>query len=171
VPYFAAALVRTADGWAGHELDLDEVGDIDGVADLLRDLVEGGAGPALMFLEEDDEYFLVVRVDAAVDEARSFISDVRAVETSELAARLYDESSADPVLSVDEGAAPAEDEEDTARPEGEPGGDDAILADLGTRPPDLRDLCVEEGLLPADVIYTLCERAGCAEVLEELRGA
>ena len=25
--------------------------------------------------------------------------------------------------------------------------------------------------LPADVIYAVCERAGCAEVLEDLRGA
>ena len=30
-------------------------------------------------------------------------------------------------------------------------------------------LCAEEGLLPADVLTTLCERAGCDDVLESLR--
>jgi putative tRNA adenosine deaminase-associated protein len=119
-----------------------------------------------MFLEENDEYFLVVRVDTSeTDEARSFISDVRSVETSELAAKLYDESTTEPLV-IDEDA----DEESSARPEGEPGGDDAVLADLGTKPTELRELCAEEGMLPADVIYTLCERAGCVEVLEEMRG-
>jgi putative tRNA adenosine deaminase-associated protein len=170
VSYFAAAVVRTPDGWTGRELDLDDVEDIDGVADLLRDALADGDGPALLFLEEDDEYFLVVRVESSdADEARSFISDVRSVETSELAAKLYDEAAADPVVVDDESE--DDDEESSARPEGEPGGDDAILADFGTRPADLRELCAEEGLLPADVIYTLCERAGCADVLEELRGA
>ena len=164
--YFAAAVIRTPDGWTGRELDLDDVEDIDGVADLLRDSLADGGGPAVMFLEENDEYFLVVRVDTNdADEARSFISDVRSVETSELAAKLYDET-ADVVVDDD-----ADDDESSARPEGEPGGDDAIVADLGTKPAELRELCAEEGLLPADVIYTLCERAGCVEVLEELRGA
>jgi putative tRNA adenosine deaminase-associated protein len=170
VTYFAAAVVRTPDGWTGRELDLDDVEDIDGVADLLRDTLGDGDGPALMFLEENDEYFLVVRVESTdSDEARSFISDVRSVETSELAAKLYDESAADPV--ADDEAEDDDDDESSARPEGEPGGDENILADLGTRSGDLRELCTEEGMLPADVIYALCERAGCAEVLEELRGA
>lgn len=161
--YFAAALARSADGWTGRELELDDVADLDGVADLLRDVAEEHAATvALMFLEENDEYFLVVRVDGDGD-ARAFISDVRAVETSELAAMLY-EDTADP-------APVPEDEEESPRPEGDPGGDDTLLADLGTRATKLRELCAEEGLLPADVISTLCERAGCADVLEELRGA
>jgi putative tRNA adenosine deaminase-associated protein len=170
VTYFAAAVVRTPDGWTGRELDLDDVEDIDGVADLLRDALGEADGPALMFLEENDEYFLVVRVESSdSDEARSFISDVRSVETSELAAKLYDEAAAEPVAADEDGE--DDDEESSARPEGEPGGDDNIVADLGTKAGELRDLCVEEGMLPADVIYALCERAGCADVLEELRGA
>lgn len=167
--YFAAAVVRTPDGWTGRELDLDDVEDIDGVSDQLRDALADGDGPALMFLEENDEYFLVVRVESSdSDEARSFISDVRSVETSELAAKLY-EAAADPVVDDEDGE--DDDEESSARPEGEPGGDEAILADLGTKAADLHGLCTEEGMLPADVIYALCERAGCADVLEDLRGA
>jgi putative tRNA adenosine deaminase-associated protein len=99
------------------------------------------------------------------DEPRSFISDVRVVETSELAAKLYDEAG-EQVVDLNE-----DDDESSARPEGEPGGDDGIVADLGTKPADLLELCAEEGLLPADAIYTICERAGCVDVLEELRGA
>ena len=32
-------------------------------------------------------------------------------------------------------------------------------------------LCAEEGQLPADIISSLCESAGCLDALEELRGA
>jgi hypothetical protein len=35
----------------------------------------------------------------------------------------------------------------------------------------LIQLCAEEGALPSDVIASLCERAGCLDVLDELRGA
>jgi hypothetical protein len=31
-------------------------------------------------------------------------------------------------------------------------------------------LCAEEGQLPSDVISTLCEAAGCLDVLDKLRG-
>jgi putative tRNA adenosine deaminase-associated protein len=166
VTYFATAIVRTSEGWSGQEVDLDEVEDLDGVTDLLRDLLDDTRGPALLMLEENDEYFLLVRLDGAdTDEPRSFISDVRSVETSDLAAKLYDETG-EQVVDLDD-----DDDESSARPEGEPGGDDGIVADLGTKPAALRELCAEEGLLPADAIYTICERAGCVDVLEELRGA
>lgn len=169
MPHFAAALVRTADGWKGEELELDAVEDLDGVADALRDLLPDDEGTALMFLEENDEYFLVARVDGDSDEPRVFLSDVRAIETSELAARLFDETATEPILDDEP---PGDDESDGGAPaEGAPGGDEAILADFGTRAAQLRELCAEEGMLPADVIYALCERAGCVDVLEELRGA
>jgi putative tRNA adenosine deaminase-associated protein len=169
VPYFAVALARKGGQWTGQEIDLDDVGDLDGVTDTLRDMIGEGGGPALMFLEENDEYMLAVRVDGVDDDAdpRSFISDIRAVETSELAAKLYDVVTPEPALDLDDDS----DEESAAKPEGEPGGDDAIVVDLGTPAQELLDLCSEEGNLPADVIYAVCERAGCGELLEELRGA
>ena len=164
--YFAAALARTADGWTGRELDLRDVEDLESLAEELRDLVEEqNAGPALLLLEEDDEYVGVVRVDAGdLDEPRVFLSDRRAVQASDVAAMLWEEAEDETDLDDD-------DEDEGTRPVAEPVGDAELLADLGTPGPELIDLCAEEGLLPADVLTTVCERAGCADVLEELREA
>jgi putative tRNA adenosine deaminase-associated protein len=164
VPYFAAALARTEGGWTGVELDLAEVEDLESLADLLRDLTGEGAGPALLLLEEDDEYFAVVRVDGgagSLDEPRVFLSDRRAVLASSVAAMLWED--------VDAPADDEEDDEETARPLAEPVGEAGLLADLGTSANDLLGLSTEEGLLPADVLTTVCERAGCDDVLEQLR--
>lgn len=161
--YFAAALARTEQGWTGVELDLAEVEDLESLADLLRDLTGEGPGPALMLLDEDDEHLAVVRVDGGsngLDEPRVFLSDRRAIQNSDVAAMLWEEAD---VEEADE------DEDEGPRPIAEPVGDTAVLADLGTPPADLLELCAEEGLLPADVLTTVCERAGCDEVLERLR--
>lgn len=161
--YFAAALARTGDGWTATEVDLSEVEDLEGLAELLRDQTGEGDGPALLLLEEDDEYLAVVRVDGGsgggLDEPRVFLSDVRAVQGSEVAAMLWEaaEEHAD------------DDEDEGTRPVAEPVGDSGLLADLGTSAPELLRLCAEEGLLPADVMTELCERAGVADVLEGLR--
>jgi putative tRNA adenosine deaminase-associated protein len=163
VSYFAAALARSEQGWTGVELDLDEVDDLEGLADLLRDLTGDGAGPAVLLLEEDDEHLAVVRVDGgagSLAEPRVFLSDRRAVLASDVAAMLWEDA--------DEESGDDDDDEGT-RPIAEPVGDTALLADLGTPAQDLLDLCAEEGLLPADVLTALCERAGCDDVLERLR--
>ena len=161
--YFAAALARSEQGWTGVELDLDEVDDLESLADLLRDLTGDGAGPAVLLLEEDDEHLAVVRVDGgagSLAEPRVFLSDRRAVLASDVAAMLWEDA--------DEESGDDDDDEGT-RPIAEPVGDTALLADLGTPAQDLLDLCAEEGLLPADVLTALCERAGCDDVLERLR--
>ncbi len=160
--YFAAALARSEQGWTGVELDLAEVEDLETLADLLRDLTGEGPGPALLLLEEDDEHLAVVRVDGgagSLAEPRVFLSDRRAVANSEVAAMLWE----------DEDEAADDDEDEGTRPIAEPVGDTAVLADLGTSARELLDLCAEEGLLPADVLTTLCEHAGCDDVLERLR--
>ncbi len=161
--YFAAALARTEQGWTGVELDLSEVDDLEELADLLRDLSGDGGGPALLLLEENDEHLAVVRVDGgagSLSEPRVFLSDRRAVAASEVAAMLWDDGEDD----SDE-----DDEDEGNRAIAEPVGDTAVLADLGTPAAQLLDLCAEEGLLPADVLTTLCENAGCDDVLERLR--
>ena len=161
--YFAAALARTDDGWVGEELELDDVADLDALADVLRDLADDSKGPSLLLFEEDDEYLAVVRVDGGargLDDPRVFLSDRRAVLGSDVAAMLWPEGS-------DDGA--GDDEEDSGRPVVEPVGDAQLLADLGTPGDELLRLSAEEGLLPADVLTGLCERAGCLDVLEELR--
>jgi putative tRNA adenosine deaminase-associated protein len=165
VSYFAAALARTEGGWIGEELDLSEVEDIEQLAEALRDLSADGPGPALLLLEEDDEHLAVVRVDGgagSLDEPRVFLSDRRAVLASDVAQMLWEDTEA-PVDDEDD------EEEEGTRPIAEPVGDAAILADLGTPADKLLELCAEEGLLPADVLTAVCERAGCEDVLESLR--
>jgi putative tRNA adenosine deaminase-associated protein len=78
VSYFAAALARTPAGWTAEELDLDGLTDVDEVADRVRD-VDGEAETALLFVEEDDEYVAILRVDA--DDLRVFVSDAQAAQS------------------------------------------------------------------------------------------
>jgi putative tRNA adenosine deaminase-associated protein len=158
--YFATALVRGRNGWSGYEMDLDGVIDVDDLADRVREL-DDGSGPALLFVEEDDEYVAIVRVDGDA-EARVFLSDARAGVNYPTAALIADAvAGATTTDPTDEDAAPAL--------EPEPVGDPALLADLGVPGPDLLGLCAQEGTLPADVITELCERTGCLDELETLR--
>lgn len=166
--YFAAALARGDDGWTGAEVDLDGVEDLDTVADLVRDVAGEASGPALLLVEENDEWFAVVRVDDDV-EPRVFISDPRVVETSEIAGIFYDEVLAAPAEDAEDAEEDDEDEEETMNPAAEPAGDFDLLADLGVPAERLKALCAEEGQLPGDIITALCERAGCLEELERLR--
>ena len=167
--YFAAALVRQDGSWSAEEVDLDEVEDLEAVADLLRDLTGDGEGPAVLMLEADDEYVGLVRVDGGAGtlrEPRVFLSDRRAVHSNDIAALLWDEDELDDDDDVD-----LDDDEDSVRPIVETAGDAALLEDLGVPAATLLSLCAEEGLLPADVLSGLCVRAGCEDALEELREA
>jgi putative tRNA adenosine deaminase-associated protein len=157
VSYFAAALVRTAGTWTAGDLDLDAVEDLEELAEALRDL--DGDGPALLLLEQDDEWLGVVRVEGDED-PRVFLSDRRAVHASEMAALIWEEQPEE-VLDPDE--------EEGIRPVAEPVGDAGVLADLGTSAEELLELCAHEGLLPGDVLSVVGERGGFLEVLDELR--
>ena len=162
--YFAAALARTRAGWTAEELDLDGLPDVDAVADRVRD-VDGAAETALLFVEEDDEYVAILRVDA--DDLRVFVSDSQAAETYPVAgifAGAVEEEPAPPADADD-------DEEEDDPPDSEPVGDADLLADLGTPRRDLIALVTHERTLPSDVISEVCERAGCLDELETLRGA
>lgn len=159
--YFATALARTDGKWFGRELDLLECGDLDAVVDALRDLASAD-DPVLLFAEENDEWFGVVRVDGDGD-PRVFLSDSRVLEHSDIAALLFEDAPSAHEAHDDD------DDEPSIRPEGDPAGDVDLLADLGTPPGALLKLCAEEGLLPADVISAMSEKAGCLDALEELR--
>jgi putative tRNA adenosine deaminase-associated protein len=166
VTYFAAALSRTDDGWTAREFDLDLYDDLEGLAEDLRELSGEAPGPTLLLLEEDDEYVGVVRVDGAagsLDEPRVFLSDRRAVLTNGVASLLWEDGEEEVVED--------DDEDEGIRPVAEPVGDPALLSDLGTPADVLLDLCAEEGLLPADVLTGVAERAGFLEVLDSLREA
>jgi putative tRNA adenosine deaminase-associated protein len=164
VSYFAAALARTPAGWTAEELDLDGVSDVDEVADRVRD-VDGEAETALLFVEEDDEYLAILRVDADVDELRVFVSDGLAAESYQVAG-IFAGAVEEELPAPESG-----DDEDAAAPDSEPVGDADLLADLGTSRRDLIALVTHERTLPADVISEVCERAGCLDELETLRGA
>jgi putative tRNA adenosine deaminase-associated protein len=170
--YAAAALARVGTGWFADDLELRDVNDLDGVVELLREVAGDEAETALLFVEEDDEWFAVLRLDAD-DEPRVFLSDARVVASSETAA-LFAEVAVD--LTVEEEADDDDDEDesddddDGTLADGDPAGDAALMSDLGTPSTRLLELCAEEGQLPADVISALCEAAGCLDVLEKLRG-
>lgn len=51
-----------------------------------------------------------------------------------------------------------------------PFGEADVVADLGVPAAALLGLCEHEGTLPVDVLHAVCERAGCGQVFEELRG-
>lgn len=156
--YFAAVLARSDDEWSGREIDMDTVEDLDSLVESMRDLADGGT--ALFFLEEDDEYLAIARVDGDLD-PRTFISDDRAVQTSPRAALVMED-----IVVVPESD---DDEEEGIKPDPEPVGDTDIVADFGTDAATLVQLCIEEGMLPADVITAICEKAGCADALDDLR--
>ncbi len=65
--------------------------------------------------------------------------------------------------------ADVDEDDEGLRPVAEPVGESALLADLGTPSDALLDLCAEEGLLPADVLSGVADRAGFLDVLEGLR--
>lgn len=159
--YVATALARSASQWRGTDIDVEELEDLDTVVDALRDL-SSGEEPVLLLVEENDEWFGIIRLDAD-GEPQLFLSDARVLAQSDIAGVLFSDA---PVSDV-----PADsDEESAISAEGDPVGDPDLLTDLGTPATELLRLCAEEGLLPGDILTTISERAGCLEALEELRG-
>jgi putative tRNA adenosine deaminase-associated protein len=175
VSHFAALAAKTDDGWHSSEVEIDGLADIDEVADVMRD-ASVDDGPVLLFVEQDDEWFAIVRVDGA-GEPRTFISDARVVPGSSLAALVFEEVPEDVVEDIDVSLDDDDDddvdveeaEEPAARPDAEPRGVSDVLADLGISASQLLAMCAGEGMLPADVITAICERLGCAEEIEVYR--
>ena len=175
VSYFAAAAVRNAGGWSASEVDLSGVADVEEVADRLRD-VDPEADLSLLFVESDDAYLVILRLDEGED-LRVFGSDSVFAAESRLGALLLGDVEA-PALEIDEAvpAEPAADaEEEPERPAPEPDvdpvGDADLLADLGISSSRLLELCGHDGMLPADVTAEVCTAIGCGDEIEELREA
>ncbi len=162
--YFAVALALRSHRWIGSELDLDDVEDVDELAEAARGAIDVQTpGLALVFLEEDDEWLGIARIEGD-REPRLFLSDNRTVATSDLAEMVFGE--------ISPPADGADDEDDDDRPvlaSGDPVGDAELLTDFGTSAENLLALCAEEGMLPGDVIAALCENAGCLDEFERLR--
>jgi putative tRNA adenosine deaminase-associated protein len=150
VPYFSVAFARSDAGWIGTEADLAEVAGVDDITDIMRETaVETAGDTVVLLIEQEDEWFAVVRLDDGED-PRVFLSDPRATQTSELAHMLHEQ-----IGDIDE--VPTED----------PVGDAGLLADLGTEPARLTEL--GERTLPGDALAVIAERAGFAEDYDRLR--
>ena len=86
VAYFAALLARSADRWTARDADLDEIEDVAGLVELMREVPEDDdeedePDTTVLLLEQEDVWFAVVRLDAEED-PRLFVSDVAAVSRS-----------------------------------------------------------------------------------------
>jgi putative tRNA adenosine deaminase-associated protein len=171
VSTFAAAVARGKNGWTASELDLTSLADIDEVVDLLRD-AEPDAELSLLFVEADDLYLAILRLDEGED-LRVFGSDSAFADESRIGSLLLGEIEA-PALEIDDLAVPGPPEDETeddpaTDPDADPVGDADLLADLGVSGHRLLQLCAQEGTLPADVTAEICQRLGCGDEMEELR--
>ena len=178
--YFAAAVVRAADEWSAAEVSLADAADVEDVADRLRD-VDPAADVSLLFVESDDSYLVILRLDGGED-LRVFGSDAAFAEESRMGAILLGDL-AQPAIEIDaELAAPPADstvdtEPDAAPPAPaavasiDPAGDADLLVDLGVPATRLLQLCAHEGMLPSDITAEVCQAIGCGDEVEELREA
>jgi putative tRNA adenosine deaminase-associated protein len=166
VSIFAAAVARGKNGWTASELELSSLADIDEVVDALRD-TEPDAGLALLFVESDDEYLAVLRLDEGED-LRVFASDSAFAEESRIGSVLLGEVET-PALELDDLA--DGDDDKPVDPDADPVGDADLLGDLGVSAQRLLALCGMEGMLPSDVTAEICQKIGCGDEMEELREA
>ncbi|WP_067793514.1 tRNA adenosine deaminase-associated protein [Actinomadura formosensis] len=142
--YFAAVFARTPQGWVGAEAALAEADHVDDVADLMREAaVESYGDPVVLMVEQDDDWFAIVRLDGT-DEPRAYVSTVRQDGLGSLLQQLVGEV-----------------------PDGESGGDPALLEDLGLAADQLTDL--GERAIPGDALLTIAEQAGFGEEFDRLR--
>jgi putative tRNA adenosine deaminase-associated protein len=166
VAYFAAVLARRADRWSGDEVELDECESLDDIGDMLRDRP---GDVRLLLIEEDDEYAAIIRLDSAEDEPRAFLSDGHSADRYAMAALV-----AEDLVEIGNDDSDEEDDlDDSDVPpthDSAPFGDVDVVDDLGTPAADLVAMCEHQGTLPVDLLLAVCEKAGCGEIFEDLRG-
>ncbi|MFD7733095.1 hypothetical protein ACFV6F_22225 [Kitasatospora phosalacinea] len=187
--YFAAVLARTGAGWDVSETELDDVETLADLTDLAREAAED-EDTVLVFIEQEDAWFAVLRIDGE-DDPRIFVSDAAAAARSSYGAVLTDElieqdGEADfddldgLVAGLDDededgavaGAADDEDDEEPAGGRGAnpvgPIGDSELLTEFGLTAAGLMELA-GEGAAPGDALGEIAEALGCGEVLEAVR--
>ncbi|GGV45049.1 hypothetical protein GCM10010495_73110 [Kitasatospora herbaricolor] len=182
--YFAAVLARTEDGWDVSETELDAVESLADLADLAREAAQEDDS-VLVFIEQEDAWFAIVRVDGEED-PRIFVSDGAAAARSSYGSVLTDElveqageSEFDDLDNLvaeldDEDSASEEEDEDDGPAVGPGGvpvgplGDSEILAEFGLAAKDLVDLS-GEGAVPGDALAEIADALGCGEILEAVR--
>ncbi|MFD6528476.1 hypothetical protein [Streptomyces sp. NPDC060184] len=189
--YFAALLARTEDGWEASDTELDDVEALSDLTDLARD-ASVDEDTVLVYIEQEDAWFGVVRVDGEED-PRIYVSDAAAAArssygeillTDELLGRepgaedeiaaleelvgLDGDEADDPEFGPgDDGAAgrrtaAVDTDDDPEAVPAGPIGDASILADLGLS---------EQALLTlrTDALAEIADALGADEVLESVR--
>ncbi|MBP2404141.1 putative tRNA adenosine deaminase-associated protein [Streptomyces syringium] len=172
--YFAALLARTEDGWQASDTDLDNVETLSDFADLARESSVDD-DTVLVFIEQEDAWFGLVRVDGEED-PRIYLSDAVAASRSSYGAMLADEllgreeseSDLDSLVDLDgtedgEPEGTADDASGDAEPvPAGPLGDPEIMADLGMSEKELK-------ALGGDALGDIADMLGCTDVLEAVR--
>ncbi|MFJ9109568.1 hypothetical protein [Streptomyces sp. NPDC102283] len=183
--YFAALLARTEDGWEASDTELDDVETLSDLTDLARE-ASVDEDTVLVYIEQEDAWFGVVRVDGEED-PRIYVSDASAAArssygeillTDEILGRepgAEDEIAAlEELVDLDgtedgepERPAPAavDPDEDGPDPDTVPAGpigELGVLADLGMSEKELLTL-------QTDALAEIAEAVGAAEVLESVR--
>ena len=176
--YFAALLARTEDGWEASDTELDDVETLSDLADLARESASEADDTVLVFIEQEDAWFGVVRVDGEED-PRVFVSNAAAAARSSYGELLLTDEmlgrepkdDADDLDALDldgteDGEPETEEDDDTdtdtsAVPAG-PVGDAAVLDDLGVSAKEL--LTLDE-----DALGEIAEALGASDVLETVR--
>ncbi|GAA1391043.1 hypothetical protein GCM10009639_20430 [Kitasatospora putterlickiae] len=180
--YFAAVLARTEDGWDVSETELDDVEALSDLADLAREATQDDDS-VLVFIEQEDAWFAIVRVDGEED-PRIFVSDGAAAARSSYGSVLTDElvdqagesefGDLDNLVAELEDDAEAEEQEDDEDGDGRGGvpvgplGDAHLLTEFGLAADELIALS-GEGAVPGDALEEIAEALGCGEVLEAVR--
>ncbi|MCX4710299.1 hypothetical protein PV749_11250 [Streptomyces sp. ID03-2B] len=183
--YFAALLARTEDGWEASDTELDDVETLSDLTDLARD-ASVDEDTVLVYIEQEDAWFGVVRVDGEED-PRIYVSDASAAArssygeillTDEMLGRepgAEDEIAAlEELVDLDgtedgepERPTPAAVDQDDDAPDPDavpagPIGELGVLADLGMSEKELLTL-------QTDALAEIAEAVGAAEVLESVR--
>ncbi|MEU9185442.1 hypothetical protein AB0D14_12915 [Streptomyces sp. NPDC048484] len=187
--YFAALLARTEDGWEASDTELDDVETLSDLSDLARE-ASVDDDTVLVYIEQEDAWFGVVRVDGEED-PRIYVSDAAAAArssygeillTDELLGRDPGDDNVADLDSLDlDGTEDGEPENETdadADADGEddvgiiakgeivppgPIGDREVLADFGVNEKELL------ALDSTDALGEIAEVLGAAEVLETVR--
>ncbi|WP_415947530.1 hypothetical protein [Streptomyces sp. KLOTTS4A1] len=178
--YFAALLARTEDGWEASDTELD---DVETLSDLTELALEASVGDVddtvLVFIEQEDAWFGLVRVDGE-DDPRIYVSNAAAASRSSYGEILLTDellgrepgSGADDLNSLTDldGTEDGEPERDgdeaddgaDAHIPASPLGDTLILDDLGLTEKELLTL-------DTDALNTIAEALGASEILEAVR--
>ncbi|MEU9199357.1 hypothetical protein [Streptomyces sp. NPDC048332] len=180
--YFAALLARTEDGWEASDTDLDDVETLSDLTDLARE-ASVDEDTVLVFIEQEDAWFGVVRVDGE-DDPRIYVSNASAAArssygeillTDELLGR--EPGAEDSIAALEElvGLDGTEDgepetpdnstDDDGPDPDAVPAGplgDTGVLSDLGLPEAELL-------MLRTEALAEIADALGAAEVLETVR--